>query len=150
MCKNAFMKYPSWRHWLAIYFAGVGLLFPVLACSVAIKEAFSDPKETMRYMAFTVSGGGLGFIVMPYICELILERYGWKGTFVILSGIFSNTLVAAMGYVFYLPPRKPSTETQQRNRKTDTSVNFSVFKNPMYITFLIVVVPYGLTGTYTT
>ncbi|XP_070557963.1 monocarboxylate transporter 12-like [Ptychodera flava] len=41
------------------------------------------------------AGYGLGVMGLPPICQLLIQRYGWRGTFIILSGMSANLCVAA-------------------------------------------------------
>ncbi|XP_070557961.1 monocarboxylate transporter 13-like [Ptychodera flava] len=40
------------------------------------------------------AGYGLGVMGLPPICQLLITRYGWRGTFIILSGMSANLCVA--------------------------------------------------------
>ncbi|XP_070574894.1 monocarboxylate transporter 12-like [Ptychodera flava] len=41
------------------------------------------------------AGYGLGVMGLPPICQLLIQRYGWRGTVIILSGMCANLCVAA-------------------------------------------------------
>jgi MFS family permease len=49
-------------------------------------------------MGLCQAGIGLGFIAMPYLVEALLNKYGFRGTMLILSGIALNSIVGALLY----------------------------------------------------
>ena len=62
-----------------------------------------------RSIAVAIANAGVPFggFIMPPICDLLLQTYGWRGTLIVLSGITLNVSVIAY---FFKPLPKPKTE----------------------------------------
>lgn len=63
-----------------IFFSpGFGFMFPMLPSYNNIGRAFRG--EVSKFLTLNAVGAGFGLIVTPYINELILQEYWWRGCF---------------------------------------------------------------------
>ncbi|XP_022108261.1 monocarboxylate transporter 13-like, partial [Acanthaster planci] len=60
---------------------------------VAVAMHFDKKYKTANAVAF--SGIGTGIMVAPPIFQLLLDRYGWRGTLLIISAIMANSIACA-------------------------------------------------------
>ncbi|XP_070556146.1 monocarboxylate transporter 13-like [Ptychodera flava] len=63
------------------------------------------------------SGYGLGVMGLPPLCQLLIERYGWQGTVIILSGMCGNLFVAAAFLRLQIPMAKSNRENDTDSAK---------------------------------
>ncbi|XP_041362061.1 monocarboxylate transporter 4-like [Gigantopelta aegis] len=68
--------------------AGFSLSFCHLVSYVTIRQVFCDRAGFGE--AVIMAGGGLGAFCMPMINTFLLEEFGWRGTFLLLSGLLFN------------------------------------------------------------
>jgi len=63
-----------------------------LASEVSVTIGF-DKRRSLA-VAIASMGGGIGTFVLPFLTTFCLEKYGWRGTFLILSGVMLQGVVA--------------------------------------------------------
>ena len=71
---------------------GYGLSYT--ACVVAVNLFFG--KKRALAMGIVLAGCSIGAMVHPLICQSLIDRYGWRGTMLIYSGIILHTCPAAL------------------------------------------------------
>ncbi|XP_066994368.2 uncharacterized protein [Anabrus simplex] len=76
--------------------SGVGLGLVAPSSYLAFNSYFS--KRRALAMGLCQAAIGLGFIAAPPIIQLLLEKYGFRGTMLILGGIALNSVLGAMLY----------------------------------------------------
>ncbi|KAG8935189.1 hypothetical protein FRC01_007422 [Tulasnella sp. 417] len=108
-----------------IYSIGGNLLyFPVLTY---LMEWFSVKRGLANGILFT--GTGLGGVVVPFITEVLLRRYGHKITFFILAAIFGGLALPAF---VYAKPRLPVAQAS-----ATATLDKSFLKDQVFWVFFI-------------
>lgn len=64
------------------------------------------------------AGAALGSVILPPLLEYLIEEYGLRGAFLIISGIAMNTVVASA-----LLRDPPTHKNRRRNRQSDAAQN---------------------------
>jgi len=64
------------------------------AATVPINLHFSRRRALANSLANI--GSGLGTTLMPLLLTSLLDFYGWRGTFLILSGMYLQSLICGM------------------------------------------------------
>ena len=106
-----------------------------LICSSAV-TVVAGHFERWRGLAFglVTAGAGIGTFVYPYLIDLLLMTYGWRGSLLLIGGITLNACVCG---ALMRPNRIRSTqnfEQQQDVQKIETTESFlKLFKSPRYI-----------------
>jgi MFS family permease len=75
-----------------VFILGVGMGHLNLASEVSVTLGFD--KHRSLAVAIASMGGGFGTFVLPFLTTFCLEQYGWRGTFLILSGVMLQGVVA--------------------------------------------------------
>ncbi|KAK4874831.1 hypothetical protein RN001_014191 [Aquatica leii] len=113
--------------------AGCGLSLCYVA-SVVIVAYYFDKKRSFA-TGLAVCGSGIGTFIFAPLIQVLLKEYGWRGTTLILAGIFLNLAVcgALMRDLPWTPYKKKSAAKERkrkrslRRRKTDSSADtFSI------------------------
>ncbi|XP_041362060.1 uncharacterized protein LOC121378030 [Gigantopelta aegis] len=74
--------------------SGFSLSFCHLASYATIREVFWDRPGFGE--AVIMAGGGLGAFCIPMFNTFLLEEFGWRGTFLLLSGLLFNICLLEM------------------------------------------------------
>ncbi|GFU38602.1 uncharacterized protein NPIL_14501 [Nephila pilipes] len=90
---------------------------------VPIDEYFEKHRTTAGGLAF--SGGCVGAFFFPVVLELLIDRYGMSGTFLVMGAIILNVVPASL--VLKHPPWKKS---ESKPTTDDKSVNYNTFSPP--------------------
>ncbi|KAG8926282.1 hypothetical protein FRC01_009062 [Tulasnella sp. 417] len=108
-----------------VYSIGATMMFfPVITWLI---EWFSVKRGLANGILFT--GTGLGGIVVPFVAEILLNRYGHRTTFIVLAAIFG---VLALPALVYAKPRLPVAQIFAAN-----AVDTSFLKNQVFWIFFI-------------
>lgn len=75
------------------FFVGLGLGFINPSSFIAVNSYFS--KNRGRAVGLALAGTGVGQMIMPNVVHLLLEKYGFKGTTLVLSALALNGVVGA-------------------------------------------------------
>lgn len=124
-----------------IYILGCGCVLPTLLSYVYISRAF-PPKTAPKYLTTMTLGAGIGFMVTPYITEVLLSHFGWRGTLMMASGMFLQLVLIGMVIQVNLPP--PSELQKSRDFKWTDVVE--ILKNRSYLTYITTMLFFGLFG----
>lgn len=124
-----------------IYILGCGCVLPTLLSYVYISRAF-PPKTAPKYLTTMTLGAGIGFMVTPYITEVLLSHFGWRGTLMMASGIFLQLVLIGSVIQVNLPP--PSELQKSRDFKWTDVVE--ILKNRSYLTYITNMLFFGLFG----
>ncbi|GFQ91180.1 uncharacterized protein TNCT_260681, partial [Trichonephila clavata] len=89
---------------------------------ITIDEYFEKHRTTAGGLAF--SGGCVGAFFFPIVLDLLLNRYGMSGTFLVMGAILLNVVPASL--VLKHPPWKKSETKPTRN---DKSTNYNTFNS---------------------
>lgn len=126
---------------LHIYILGCGCVLPTLLSYVYISRAF-PPKTAPKYLTTMTLGAGIGFMVTPYITEVLLSHFGWRGTLMMASGMFLQLVLIGSVIQVNLPP--PSELQKSRDFKWTDVVE--ILKNRSYLTYITNMLFFGLFG----
>nr|XP_054771729.1 monocarboxylate transporter 14-like [Lytechinus pictus] len=74
--------------------AGVGYGSALNAITVCIAEYFT--KYYGIAQSITSAGSAVGIVVMPPLTQYLTTEYGWRGAYLVLAGLFANSLVCGM------------------------------------------------------
>ncbi|KAL4217632.1 hypothetical protein ACF0H5_022374 [Mactra antiquata] len=77
--------------------AGIGMSFCYLGSFVTVSWVFHENPGVS--LVFLTTGSSLGQVVMPYVIEILITAFGWKGAFLILGAISLNCV--ACGVLIY-------------------------------------------------
>lgn len=94
-------------------FAGFGLSLCYVA-SVVIVAYYFDRKRSFA-TGLSVCGSGIGTFIFAPLIQMLLEEYGWRGTTLILAGLFLN--LAVCGALMRDLPWTPSHRAKEERRK---------------------------------
>ncbi|ESO92759.1 hypothetical protein LOTGIDRAFT_162240 [Lottia gigantea] len=76
------------------FLTGLGSSFVQLGSGVTISLTYKNSASVG--LGLITAGGGLGGSTMPYIMKSLIEYYGWRGAFFILSGLALQTVVSSL------------------------------------------------------
>ncbi|KAK3100386.1 hypothetical protein FSP39_019114 [Pinctada imbricata] len=96
---------------------GLGFSFMFNSTNSIINLAF-DKRRTLA-TGIATSGIGFGTICLPLLGSYFLKIYGWRGTFLLLSGITSHGFCSGM--IFRLHRRKLAVVKSDGKQKRDKS-----------------------------
>lgn len=116
-------------------------MLPTLLSYVYISRAF-PPKTAPKYLTTMTLGAGIGFMVTPYITEVLLSHFGWRGTLMMASGMFLQLVLIGFVIQVNLPP--PSELQKSRDFKWTDVVE--ILKNRSYLTYITNMLFFGLFG----
>lgn len=116
-------------------------MLPTLLSYVYISRAF-PPKTAPKYLTTMTLGAGIGFMVTPYITEVLLSHFGWRGTLMMASGMFLQLVLIGLVIQVNLPP--PSELQKSRDFKWTDVVE--ILKNRSYLTYITTMLLFGLFG----
>ncbi|XP_022916238.1 monocarboxylate transporter 12-like [Onthophagus taurus] len=94
-------------------FAGFGLSLCYVA-SVVIVAYYFDKKRSFA-TGLSVCGSGIGTFIFAPLIQLLLDHYGWRGTTLILAGLFLN--LAVCGALMRDLPWTPSSLKSKERKK---------------------------------
>lgn len=96
--------------------AGFGLSLCYVA-SVVIVAYYFDKRRSFA-TGLAVCGSGIGTFIFAPLIQLLLDEYGWRGTTLILAGLFLNLIVCGA-----LMRDLPWTSEQQKNAAKERKRN---------------------------
>ncbi|XP_072046643.1 monocarboxylate transporter 13-like [Amphiura filiformis] len=108
------------------------------------------PSNTNHIWGLTSAGGALGMMVLPPICEFLIQIYGWRGALMLLSTLNSHLVVCGLlvnqrrdmtaQEYFEIPVTDESAAQQSRcpnirnvPAKISRYISFYLIKNPKFI-----------------
>ena len=77
---------------LSIIGCGASLL--LIPVAVVINEEFTDRRSVAMGIAST--GGSVGNIILPQFALWCIEKYGWRGSFILLGGLCLQGVIAGV------------------------------------------------------
>lgn len=118
-------------------FAGFGMCFAHLSSYLATGRVLVKKKG--MGVSLITAGAGLGAFISPQFNRLVLDAYGWKGTFLLLAGVNFNMcvlgfLIRCLTKPIYNMKTCPEDAEPQSLIK---SLNLHLFKNVPYMIFLL-------------
>lgn len=118
-------------------------MLPTLLSYVYISRAF-PPKTAPKYLTTMTMGAGIGFMTTPYITEVLLSHFGWRGTLMMASGIFLHLVLIGIVIQVNLPP--PSELELQKSRDFKWTDAVEILKNRSYLTYVTNMILFGSFG----
>eukprot|EP00057_Strongylocentrotus_purpuratus_P016301 XP_011670775.1 PREDICTED: monocarboxylate transporter 7-like [Strongylocentrotus purpuratus] len=105
---------------------GAGYIFIILPTYTCLNSYFSDRFEIAT--GIMTSGGSTGVMIMPWIFEILLDMYGWRGAILLLGGVNAHYLV--IGAMLEPVRTKPlSTKKNSNGSTTPKNVDFEAHDN---------------------
>ena len=138
-CQNIFWKLSRSLKLVS----GCSCIFPTLLSYVYISKAF-PPESVSRYLTMMTMGMGIGSVTTPYITEVLMSGFGWRGTLLITSGIFFHLVLIGIVVQFNLPPR--SSHDPQKSDRHAWKDPLVIFKNRSYVIYILCIKLVGLFG----
>jgi len=93
------IKYFIAIYWhLPLHFAGIGQALMLLTCNVIIQQRFRFSKHRSFATAISVIGFSVGNFVGAPLTQLMLDRYGLRGTLALLGAIQSHRIPLALQF----------------------------------------------------
>lgn len=120
---------------------GCACVLPTLLSYIYISRAF-PPNTAPKYLTTMTMGSGIGFVATPYITEILLSHFGWRGTLMMASGIFLHLVLIGIVIQVNLPP--PSELQKSRDFKWPDAVK--ILRNRSYLTYVSNMLMFGLFG----
>lgn len=106
-----------------LFSPGFGFMFPMLLSYNNIGRAFRG--EASKFLTLNAVGAGFGLIVTPYINELILQEYWWRGCFLLSGGLFLHLLY--IGILAEINPPEP--EEVKASKRFKLKDQLLIFRN---------------------
>lgn len=105
--------------------AGFGLSLCYVAAVVIVAYYFD--KRRSFATGLSVCGSGIGTFVFAPVTQFLLVEYGWRGTTLVLSGLFLNLCVCGMLMrdLKFTPGRPKNKDAAKRKRKLRLNTNNS-------------------------
>ncbi|XP_072022945.1 LOW QUALITY PROTEIN: monocarboxylate transporter 12-like [Amphiura filiformis] len=130
-----------------IIFTGCSFNMVFIASLATTKNYFPN---TNHIWGLTSAGGALGMMVLPPICEFLIQIYGWRGALMLLSALNSHLVVCGLlvnqrrdiaAQPYSAIPVTDESAAQQsrcpniRNVSANISryISFYLIKNPKFI-----------------
>lgn len=109
-------------------FAGFGLSLCYVAAVVIVAYYFD--KRRSFATGLSVCGSGIGTFIFAPLTQILIDEYGWRGTTLILSGVFLNMTVCGMlmrdlEWTTYKSKQKAKALRKQRNKLAVSADSFS-------------------------
>lgn len=93
------------------FVSGLGLAFVYVPAVVIISTYFD--KKLSSATGIALSGSGLGTVIGPPICKLLIDTYSWRGCLLILAAVLLNICVCGALYRPLELHKSSSSETVQ-------------------------------------
>jgi len=71
------------------YFTGLGLSITYIGTLTSVAQYF-DGRSKCIALSFVTFASGVGSIIFPPLLNLLVDKYGWRGCLLIISGIVFN------------------------------------------------------------
>ncbi|XP_070569272.1 monocarboxylate transporter 9-like [Ptychodera flava] len=71
---------------------GIGCGAPYICCIEMIGHYFK--RKLTVALGFGMMGAGAGQLVLSFVCQLLVDNYGWRGMLIIMSAVTANICVA--------------------------------------------------------
>ena len=105
-----------------MYILGLGLSAVHLSAMVIIQKMFH--KNRTLASGTTLTGMALGEMAGPLIMEYLAEKYGWRGSILIISGLLSHMIPVCLMF--------PSFEVEQRNVQSYINIADEIGKSRVF------------------
>lgn len=105
--------------------AGFGLSLCFVAAVVIVAYYFD--KRRSFATGLSVCGSGIGTFIFPPLIQNLLNEYGWRGTTLILAGLFLNLAVCGclMRDLEWTKTKRRQKKMKQRRNNTSSADSFS-------------------------
>lgn len=93
ICQQLYYWSHEYLMYVSLYFVGLGRAFLLTPCTLLLGEYF----DKRRSLAFGLGSAGFGiggFTITP-LTEVLFQEYGFKSTFIILSGLVCSMFICA-------------------------------------------------------
>lgn len=91
--------------------SGIGVSMMIVSSLVIVMQYFDKRRPTA--VALAVFGYSLGALIGGPFAQMLLDRYAWRGTLIIIGGIFLQTIVCA--FLFRPPVLNQSSRQREQN-----------------------------------
>lgn len=81
-------------------FAGFGLSLCYVAAVVIVAYYFDKRRSTAT--GLSVCGSGIGTFIFAPLTQMVIDEYGWRGTTLIISGVFLNMSGIMIKSIYFL------------------------------------------------
>lgn len=95
-------------------FIGIGVSMMVVSSLVIVMQYFDKRRPTA--VALAVFGYSLGALIGGPFAQMLLDTYAWRGTLIIIGGIFLQTIVCS----FLFRPLVLNQSSRQREQKPES------------------------------
>ncbi|XP_061197577.1 monocarboxylate transporter 6-like isoform X1 [Saccostrea echinata] len=120
---------------------GCACVFPTLLSYVYISRSFPR-KYVSKFLIMMTVGAGLGLLTTPYMTEFFLRQFGWRGTFMMASGLFFHLFLVGIVVQFNLPP----LDGPRKAKEFKWTDQIAIFKNRTYSIYLFDMLLFGIFG----
>ncbi|XP_046370656.1 monocarboxylate transporter 6-like [Haliotis rufescens] len=119
------------------FITGFGMCFAHLSSYLATGSVLVKKKG--MGVSLITAGAGLGAFISPQFNRLVLDAYGWKGTFLLLAGVNFNMCVLGFLIRCLTKPiyNMKTTPKDAEPKSLIKSLNLHLFKNVPYMIFLL-------------
>ncbi|CAL8075839.1 unnamed protein product [Calicophoron daubneyi] len=90
--------------------SGLGMSFCTTTALVIVSEYFDDHRATAT--GLSIAGTGVGALVFPPVVDMLLDKYTWRGTLMLMAGAFLNIAVSGA----FMRPVETRLERRHRQR----------------------------------
>ncbi|KAK6166214.1 hypothetical protein SNE40_022964 [Patella caerulea] len=125
---------------------GLGLCNMFAILFIAVGKTFKDTYNAA--LSALLVGGGFGYFLFPFLNVFMMQRYGWRGVFLIHGGLLLNFIPLGMYYRIILKADSSPGKNKKCSDHSYFQSHISLWKDPVHITFFICLilrsVPLGL------
>ena len=113
-------------------FVGLGMSLFYLCGFVAISWMFGSSSGAP--LVFVTLGASTGQLLCPYLFEILLSEFGWRGTYFIIGALALNGLLPAI--ILHTSRKFYQTETSSKAKASNNVFDVTLLRDPMITTFL--------------
>ena len=113
-------------------FVGLGMSLFYLCGFVAISWMFGPSSGAP--LVFVTLGASTGQLICPYLFEILLSEFGWRGTYLIMGALALNGLLPAI--ILHTSRKFYETETSSKAELSNNVFDVTLLRDPM-ITILL-------------
>ena len=104
-------------------------------------------------LVFVTIGTSTGQLLCPYLFDILLTEFGWRGTYFILSAIVLNGLIPALIFhasrKFFQTGAREMTKTTETTKTSKNVFDVTLFRDPIIMIFLFNCFILDITGKQT-
>ena len=115
-----------------ISLSGTGMCVCYLCSYVTVSWIFhTNPGVPL---VFLTVGSSVGQLLLPYLYEIFISEFGWKGAFSLMGAITLNCL--PIGILIHMSRKFCLTGSDTQSGKTTGLIDITLYKDPVIMLFV--------------